>query len=71
MLEAMALYSWPRKKGKDFWVYRQEVSHPRANIRNAPLDKNFELGWRQYNNYDEETGDSSPRGDLSPEVAQR
>lgn len=71
MLEAMTLDSWPRKKREDFWVYRKEVSQPRANIGNAHLDECFELEWHQYNKSDEETGDSSPHGDSSPEVAQR
>lgn len=62
MLEAMTLDSWPRKKRENFWIYQKEVSHLRAKIGNAPLDKHFELEQCEYNKSNEETGDSSPRG---------
>lgn len=71
MLETMTSDAWPRKKRDDIWIYRQEVSHPRANIGNAPFDEHLELEWSQLNKSDEEIGDSSPHGDSSPEVVSR
>lgn len=71
MLEVMTSNSWPRKKREDFWIYQKEVSQPRDNISNSPLDEHFELKWCQLNKSDEETGDSSPCVDSSPEVTKQ
>lgn len=65
MLEAMRLDSWPKKKREDFWIYRQEVNQPRANIRNSPFDERFEAEWQHHNKLDEEIADESPHGDSS------
>lgn len=70
MSETMVANAWPQRKREDLWIYRQEVSQPRANIGNAPLDEHFDLEWRQYNESDE-TGDSLPHGYSSVKVAQQ
>lgn len=68
LLEGMKTLSWPRKKRENFWVYHQEVNQLRASLGNAPLDEHFEQEWSKENKSNDKTGDSSSRGDSSPEI---
>lgn len=68
LLEGMKTLSWPRKKREGFWVYRQELNQFRASLGNVPLDEHFEQEWSKVNKSDDDSSDSSSRGDSSPEI---